>query len=245
MAAVAAAGAVYLRTERTMAIDELSLCPKMRGPVAITAILFDTTDQITHSQVRSLQQLLDAEIGQAPVGNQFTFGVVTDDPADWGATSPLCKPHGSDDVSQLTQNVRAVQARYDEEFLAPVRDTVARMTTTAPASQSPIMEALQTLVAETPGFITFAGDRKIVIVSDLIQHSDSMSFYRGENWQSFSGSREASRLSETLEGVDVTFLVLPRPHEKIGDPAAVEDFWARYLDRQGANPPTVRRLGDL
>ena len=113
------------------------------------------------------------------------------------------------------------------------------------ANKSPIMEALQTLIADTSGFLTFGGPRKVIIVSDLLQNSDAMSFYAGDDWQSFAASPQFGRLNRTLDGVDVVIFEVPRVVSKIKDPRVIEDFWLHYFDVQGARKPTVTMIGDL
>lgn len=233
------------KTAAEMAIDETTLCPREGGPVAETVMLFDLTDPLSEAQGRQLQQYIDRELADARIGTQFTMGVVSESAGDWGATPPLCKPKSEKDVSSLTQNARLVQARYDEQFLAPLKTNLARMISASGANSSPIMESLQALVADTASFLTFAGPRRLILVSDLLQHSDAMSFYRGDDWKSFSSSREFSRLGRTLNGVEVVIFAVPRVADKIRDPAAVEDFWLRYFELQGANLPKLLSLGDL
>lgn len=247
LAAAAAIGAFFFmgKTEREMAIDERTLCP-LSGPVAISAVLIDATDMLDAVQVAAVRQLVERQIRDAAPGTLFAFGVVGEDPARRGAIRALCKPRAGTDVSQLTQNVPAVQKRYDERFLQPVREILASLGTSAEASQSPIMESLQSLITGTPDFLSFPGSREVVVISDLLQHSDAMSFYRGEDWRSFSDSAAFGRLSENMVGADVTIYQIARPPvARIDDPAAVEDFWARYLDHQGARAPELIRVGDL
>ncbi|MCA0423361.1 MAG: hypothetical protein LCH61_08565 [Proteobacteria bacterium] len=240
-----AAGWWMNRTSAEMAINPETLCPLATGPVAETVILFDLTDPLAAAQTSQLLQHLEREFANAAIGTQFTLGVVSEDPADWGATSPLCKPHSEKDVSALTQNVPLVKQRYDERFLAPLEHNLQRMISASGASSSPIMESLQALTAGTPGFVTFTGPRKIILVSDLLQHSDAMSFYRGDDWQRFAASPAFQRLGRTLDGVDVEIFAVPRVVEKIKDPAVIEDFWLRYFDLQGARLPRLHSLGDL
>lgn len=106
--------AVFYRnqTEQEMAINPDTLCPLATGPVAMTAILFDLTDPLTQAQSKQLLQLIEKEIADAPIGTQFTMGVVSEQPEAWGATAPLCKPRSGSDVSTLTQNVKLVEERY-------------------------------------------------------------------------------------------------------------------------------------
>ncbi|MCW1918205.1 hypothetical protein NX862_05530 [Rhodobacter sp. KR11] len=231
------------RTASTMAVDA-ALCP-LSGPVAETAILFDLTDPMAPAQTAQLRQYLEGEFAGAAVGTQFTMGVVSEDQALWGATDPLCKPASVKDVSSLTQNVTLVQKRFQERFQDPLQVNLDRMISASGAKTSPIMESLQALVADTPGFLTYAGPRKLILVSDLLQNSDAMSFYRGEDWQSFQASPAFARLGRTLDRVDVTIFAVPREVATLKDPKAVEDFWIRYFELQGANLPKLRSLGDL
>lgn len=232
------------RVASAMSIDPETLCPTS-GPVAMQAILIDVTDSMGAAQVAKLHQLIDKQIADAPVGTQFSVGMVSDDPSQLGARIKLCKPHSGDDVSQVSQNVRLVETRYRERFLTPVQAMIDQLLENSTATSSPIMEALQLLVAQTPGFITYEGPKQVFIASDLLQHSDAMSFYRAEGWDSFTASGQASRLSRSLDGVDVSLLVIPRPTSWSGDTAQLENFWVRYFDAQGAHAPKLLTLGDL
>ena len=86
--------------------------------------------------------------------------------------------------------------------------------------------------------------RRIVIVSDLVQHSEALSFYRGDDWESFRASPDFARLARNLDGAEVTIVRIPRAGAKV-DASAVDDFWVRYLDAQGAGRVDVEPLGDL
>lgn len=251
LGAVAAVGllvaAIFYRnqTEHETAINADTLCPLGTGPVAMAAILFDLTDPLTPAQSKQLRARVEKEIADAPVGTQFTMGVVSEAPERWGATAPLCKPRSGLDVSTLTQNVHLVETRYEERFMAPLHDNIESMISANGANKSPIMEALQTLIADTSGFLTFAGPRKVIIVSDLLQNSDAMSFYAGDDWESFASSPQFARLNRTLDRVDVIIFEVPRVVSKIKDSSVIEDFWLHYFDVQGARLPTVKMIGDL
>ncbi|MDB5658477.1 MAG: hypothetical protein JWS10_1092 [Cypionkella sp.] len=251
LGAVAAIGllvaAIFYRnqTEHETAVNVDTLCPLDTGPVAMAAILFDLTDPLTLAQSKQLLARVEKEIADAPIGTQFTMGVVSETPESWGATAPLCKPRSGHDVSTLTQNVRLVETRYEKRFMEPLHANIESMISAHGANKSPIMEALQTLIADTSGFLTFAGPRKVIIVSDLLQNSESMSFYAGDDWQSFATSPQFARLNRTLEGVDIIIFEVPRVVSKIKDPRVIEDFWLHYFDVQGARVPTVKTIGDL
>ncbi|WP_347268299.1 hypothetical protein [Paracoccus sp. (in: a-proteobacteria)] len=247
VAAVALIAGLFVyqsQTAKAMAMDPETLCPAA-GPRAMTAILVDVTDGLAPVQVAKLRELVGQRIDEAEVGTAFSLGMVSDDPARLGAQVALCKPHSGRDVSALNQNLRLVGERYEGRFLQPLNAMFEQMIAASGAKQSPIMEGLQALISETPGFIAFAGPKRVIIVSDLLQHSAAMSFYRGEDWKSFRASPAAGRLSRSLEDAGVELFLIPRPGEWKGNVATLEDFWIRYLDHQGASAPKVTTLGDL
>lgn len=227
------------------AIDSATLCSTATGPVAMTAILLDLTDPLSPAQHSQLMARLEGEIDKAPRGTQFTMGVVSQDPANWGATDPLCKPQDASSANSFTQNTRLIDERYHDRFLIPLKARLEGMVSASGADRSPIMESLQALVADSPGFVTYDGPRRIVMVTDLLQHSDVLSFYRGGSWENFRASLDYQRIGSTLDDVAVQIYQVPRPTERVKDPAVLEDFWIRYFDRQGAHTPSVKRLGDL
>lgn len=227
------------------AVDETTLCPVATGPVGQTVILLDLTDPLSPAQHAQLMTWLEKEIDDAPQGTQFTLGVVSDDPTQWGATDPLCKPQTAESASSLTQNARIVEERYQQKFLQPLTENLTMMVRSSGANRSPIMESLQALVSDTPGFITSNLPRRIVMVSDLLQHSDALSFYRGGDWESFRRSPAYQRIGAALVDTDIRIYQVPRPTEGVKDPAVLEDFWIRYFEVQGAHLPRVTRLGDL
>jgi hypothetical protein len=249
--AIAAIGAVAggfywtTRTAEVMAVNPDTLCPTATGPVAETALLFDLTDPLTPAQSDQLLQQIESLVNSAPVGMQFTMGIVSPDVEAWGATAPLCKPRSERDVSTLTQNVALVQARYEDQFLTPLRDQINSMIGTTGADSSPIMESLQALLAATPGFMTAEKPRRLIIVSDLLQHSDVMSFYRGDDWGAFATSSAFARLNRSLQDADILIFRIPRTVDQIDDPGIIDHFWLRYFDLQGARVPQVITLGDL
>lgn len=133
LGAVAAVGllgaAIFYRnqTEHETAVNPDTLCPLDSGPVEMAAILFDLTDPLTPAQSKQLLARVEKEIADAPIGTQFTMGVVSEAPETWGATAPLCKPRSGQDVSTLTQNVRLVETRYEQRFMAPLHDNIESM----------------------------------------------------------------------------------------------------------------------
>jgi hypothetical protein len=225
-------------------IDSATLCPAT-GATGLLALLFDLTDPISTTQSLALRAFVEDRIATSPRGTLIAVGIVSDDPSALGARIAICKPMTGAEAGDLIRNSAQVERRYREAFLAPLQAELAAMLETPAASQSPIMEGLQALVAAVARFdVNPEGRRELVLVSDLAQHSEAMSFYRGDDWERFRESAAFGRLARSLEGVEVTVLRVARAIPQI-DAGAVDDFWVRYFDAQGASRIDPRPLGDL
>lgn len=225
-------------------IDENTLC-RSGGAVNVTSILLDLTDPLSRTQQNRLRTAIENEVATSSTDTMITLGVVSEFPDRWGAKYAKCKPATGEDANRLYENPELIADRYNREFHAPIMRLIEDTLDSEAENNSPIMEALQSLVAETPDFTTAPGHKKIVIVSDMLQHSDDLSFYRGQFWEYFVSQNGERRLARSLSGVYVEILRIPRSGGNTPPLARVDEFWARYFDLQGSRAPTVRSLGDL
>ena len=218
------------------------LCPA-DGPRAHLAILIDTTDPLTLTHLQRTRQILDSKIEAAHVGTRVSFSTVNpDSDVRQSAFFSICKPPSEKDASHLTANPRMIQEKYEAAFRTPVDDTLKRLLTIPEAQSSPIMEGLQEFASRIPEFTTTERRRELVIMSDLMQHSNSFSFYRGGTWNSFSDANGPERFGLAFNDVDISILRIPRAVEIT---ETVDDFWARYLMAQGFDSVDITTIGDL
>ncbi|MGX0975612.1 hypothetical protein ACSSVY_001322 [Roseovarius sp. MBR-51] len=225
-------------------IDEATLC-HAGGPVNVTSILLDLTDPLNSTQQARLKTIIENEIASSSTDTMIALGVVSEDPNRWGSLFAKCKPATGEAANALYENPTLIMARYNREFLTPIRDKMEASLQGEVENQSPIMEALQSLIASTPDFTRARGQRKIIIVSDMLQHSDYLSFYRGQGWDYFSDNEGEQRLASNMSNVIVEILRIPRTAGNLPSRSVVEGFWTRYFDKQGSQPPSVSSLGDL
>ena len=245
IAALVGALLFFLKVKDSYKIDSETLCPIDIGPTGYIVVLLDLTDTLSQSQASKLRQELDWEFQRAETGTMISAGVVSADPINWGTKIAICKPLQGHEANELYQNPTLIEERYNDGFLSRIETTIQSMMKSKTENRSPIMESLQAVISETPGFATSHDRKRIIVVSDLLQHSDVISFYRGQYWDHFASSPQYSRLSKNLDGVEVIIIYLPRPEARISNRAAVDDFWVRYFDRQGASQVRTRPLGDL
>lgn len=244
LVAAAMAGTYYLayKDTRKPAISEIDLCP-VDGQEAHLAILVDTTDPMSLTQLELARQHIEDKIDNAAVQTRISFATVDPDGSiRQDNFFSMCKPEAGADVSILTQNKRLVEEQFQSEFAEPIQGALDQLLRVPEANSSPIMETTQELAARIPGFAVSDAPRELVIMSDLVQHSDVFSFIRGNDWQSFVRSGGATRFGSAYKGATVTVLRVPRMPERA---AAIDDFWVRYFDAQGFDRVRVTQLGDL
>ncbi len=224
--------------------DEATLC-LVGNQHDTTLILLDVTDPVNSTQQARLEALINREIASSRVDTMLAVGIVSEDPENWGEMFAKCKPKSGAEANAIYENPQFVMERYQEEFIDKVDETLAAAFAGETEDQSPIMEALQALVADVPDFSNTNSDRKLIIVSDMIQNSETLSFYRGQDWGYFVETGGDTRLARNLTGIDIEIIRITRATPNQPDTAIVDGFWTRYFDIQGSNAPVVRSLGDL
>lgn len=154
-------------------------CPKS-GPTQVIAILIDRTDLLNPSQQERIRQELDVIREGVPVGG--AIDVYSIGPTDEELLTPefrLCNPGRGKDVNALVGLPKFAEKRWRETFAKPLQKLFDEMVNGGESANSPIMESIQSVA-----LTAFGGSKrkeaakKLVIVSDMLQHTDSMSFYR-------------------------------------------------------------------
>lgn len=230
----------YIAAKSETKFDPVSLCPE-NGATGNLVFLIDQTDPVSMTQLTFARTKIERMIDQADTGTRISIGIVTPDLlARDQAFLSLCKPLL--EANAITQNVKLVEATYREDFEKPMDGILSSLMVVATAESSPIIENLQELLSRIPDFL--AGDKPttLVIFSNLAQHSDVLSFYRGGNWDTFADDGTVNRLSKALFGMEVFLLQLPIRDSFQPD---LENFWARYFDAQGVTLLHYELVGDL
>ncbi|MBZ4691370.1 MAG: hypothetical protein JG765_2621 [Cereibacter sp.] len=235
-------GYLYWKSSSKAQLDTATLCPET-GSVGDLAILIDMTDPVSLTQLQAARQAIEKRIDEAPVGTRVSLATISPDLQTRVASyRSVCKPPSGAEADMLIENPVLIAAEYDERFSGPVGDALTSLLTSTEAKTSPIMEGLQEFVTKIPGFALSEKPRELVILSDLMQNSETLSFYRGEGWEAFAAAFGPSRLSRNLDGVELSLLRLPVTSDKA---EIVDDFWVQYFEAQGVARIGVTTIGDL
>jgi hypothetical protein len=219
-----------------------NLCPPS-GPTGQVILVIDATDPLTFTQRKAVAQLVDqmSDPGRTPQGtllSVFVFGADVASSAD-----PLferCSPGSGAGKNELTHNLKLWQQRFREEFERPLRAKVPQMEASAPAARSPIIQMLQIAALRYQKSNT-SGERRLILVSDMLQNTPEMSLYReAMDYEQYRRRPEAQRLRADLQGVIVeTHLLMNSP--QIQNRRFLK-FWEDYFTDMGARLVEVRTL---
>jgi len=225
--------------------DPFSLCFNDR-PSGYLAILIDTTDPLSPTQFRIGKQLVEDKIASVAVGTNLSFSTVTPDAQLRERTFlNVCKPSAGEDANRLYQNPQLAQDTYQADFIQPVNRVLDELLSISEAQTSPIIESIYSLASRIPGFVTSRASRELLVLSDLVQHSDDFSFFRGGSWNSFKQKNDERAIGDLFAGATVTVIRVPRKMDRID---IVEDFWVNYFDRLGfarVNVEQITSVGDF
>jgi hypothetical protein len=225
-------------------LDPATYCPP-EGPQALTAVIIDTTDGLNLVQRTDLVNEIENLIAAIP-----RFGgldIYTVHPVEEQPPQPVfhkCNPGRAAEISEWTGNPNMVERNWREGFRQPLESVLADTLSAAEADSSPILESIQwvTINALTaPG--RFELPRRLVVVSDLLQHTSGLSHYRGaEEFEKFAQTPYYRRIRAPLEGVTVDLLMVRRDTRAAVQGPALIRFWTDYFDAQGAR---ALRIVDL
>jgi hypothetical protein len=239
--AVGALATVYWWVSTGDEIDRTTMCPST-GPDGLTVFVVDATDTITAVQRASLH-------------NHFER-LVTSLPARWAIElfkveslgsnllhrtgEQICNP--GRESNAWTHNRRLVEKRWHDAFWQPLQTWEEQVIRTPSAAESPILESLHSIaVTELQSAQIHGRPRKLILVSDMLQHTSGLSQYqRIESFTEFSRSPYYESVRTDWNGVDVEILYISRP----GTPQGRQhiEFWQQYFGASGGTLAHVTSL---
>jgi hypothetical protein len=229
-------GFVLLQQKRNAvaSLDPKTFCPKA-GPAAVHAVLIDRTDALTDLQLEALNQDVLHWAQDVPKHAAFRIYEVGVGGAILKPVVDVCNPGDGSDASIIDSNPAALKRRYIKTFLGPVQAMLTAMRADETKDTSPIMEAVQAISVRNFGETGATGDNALIIVSDLLQHSDRLSLYKAvPSNDDFEKGAAGRSLHADLSGVAVTIYLINRIKDARFQSDNVGQFWIHWLEHQGA-----------
>jgi hypothetical protein len=149
-----------------------------------------------------------------------------------------CLPRPPEQTNPLFENARLTQQRWDEDF-AQALDTALRSAQAGGTQRtSPILAGVRAVAAD-PDFGPEIHARRLVLVSDLLEHNpQGFSLYVSE--ASYAAWRAGSPVGPPdLSHIDLRLVPLDRPDHAARQAAALEHFWPAFLGAADAQSVSI------
>ena len=213
-------------------------CRMDRKDPAHTVLLIDQSDPFNPNDLGWVQEFVDAEARALPRYGRLT--VMTPNaasPYDPRVIHVACSPGSAEEANPIFENPKMVEQTWQSDFYNPLNTAVeeALMDTRQPSS--PLTEAIYS-IADRADFQADGSARRVVLVSDLMQHSDGFSFYRvGADYDAYLGT-ELAETKPNMAKVEVVARIVPRQMYDL-PMADVKAFWRAYFTEAGATYGSV------
>jgi hypothetical protein len=210
---VALGGGLWWLKSTRPDVVESTLCPK-NGPRAVHALLFDRTDPVSPQQGLQIKQHIARLIKDPMTGQRFDLYTVAGDTQKvLEPVLEICSPGQGKDASEIYQNPKKIQAKFESRFAHALNYTVDDLLKESTKPSSPIIESIR--AAAISSFGPFGESEipvELTIISDMVQHSPLNSHFRGApNFKELSRSQSWRSLQPDLRGANVVVLYLLRP----------------------------------
>ncbi len=223
--------AVYLQQSAPAKLDA-NMCP-VGGPTGVHALLVDRSDPITPLQAQRVQQVLNAAIQDAAVGERIDLYILAGDGTQ--ALHPqvsLCRPRS--EGSQIDSNPRKLRENYERRFKQPLDAALVAMAEPSTAQTSPIMESVKAVCVAAFGELPERASASMTIVSDMIQYSPLLNHYKSRDFNAFVGSPAYREVLADCHRASVNVLYLIRPRDVRVQDRRHQLFWEQFLDHENA-----------
>lgn len=210
--------------------DPDTLCRTDRGLGAHTIILVDATDRLETRHRRKLRAAMAQERARLSQYDRLTLmRINVRRPQEPTILFSRCLPRPPEHTNPLFENARMTQARWDEEFAGALDRALRSAGSSGPARASPIVAALRAVAAD-PEFGSEIPRRRLVLVSDLLEHDpQGFSLYvSGANYAAWRARVHTA--PPDLAHVDLRIVPLDRPDHAARQQAALEGFWPAFFD---------------
>jgi hypothetical protein len=231
---LAAGGAVGLAKGHDVPVDAAH-CPVSGLPTTSTVIVDDLSDAPLGSQREALLQAVLAERDRTPErGKLVLLSVNAASPFEPVERLALCSPLPERASNVMVHTPSKVRDRWRDDFGQPVEAAAAAASRSPGSAASPIVEAVSA-AAWRPDWSASQEHRRLVIISDLLQHDpQGFSLYR-QDVTAFTRAVLAHKAVPDLGGVEVEIVELKRPDQLARQAAMAEPFWVAWLTARGAS----------
>lgn len=215
--------------------DAATHCPTPGKLAHVTVAVLDRTDPWNDNEASLLRAAL-AGIARAVAVNDRLMLI----PFDGGAERPpaplfdRCNVGSGDSVNILTVTPAVAEQVYQEQFALPLAKSLEAITVPARARETHLAEFLGNVAASLK-YEDHARVIRIIVISDLAEHTPQFSFYgKGQAHAAAQfGAYFNALVRDRLDAVQLDILRLPLHTADPALPGRVKVAWSQALQRAG------------
>ncbi len=238
MVAVVLALFAYIAFNSSPAVAAETGCRVDRNDPAHTIILIDQSDPFNENDLGWVYEFIDSEARSLPRYGRLT--VMTPNsasPYDPRTVHVHCSPGSIDDANPILQNPRMIDDNWRETFYDPLKAAIENALLDTRQPSSPLFEAMYS-IADRADFQSNRKNRRVIVVSDLMQHSDGFSFYRrGADIDAYRETNLGQQQPQ-FDGAEIVTRIVPRQEYDL-PVDQVKAFWRTYFSEAGAEFSSV------
>ncbi len=239
-AGLAGGGLYVLHSLKQKAFDPGTLCP-LDGSKSVTLIIIDKTDPLTEPEQARIRRLVSDERDATPRGGRLTVRLLRQKESTnetvLDIAADLCNPGA--EANPLFENPKRVAARYQSAFRGPIEEALASVAGAGSAPASPIARSIHAAMEAAPA--SPGQQIKLIVVSDLMEHTGEASAYAGTLSEKALRMAIAQSSADRLKGAEIQVLLLARSRYAKQQEAAIA-VWRRFFRAVAGREPDLIRL---
>lgn len=224
--------------------DPENLCPIDSESPKYVALVFDKSDTYNKVQQQFLKRFFSKFKAGLISGTRISIYVIDDNKnKEIAPDFVVCAPRTGDDANAFYENPKLIRQRWQVQFEQPLDRVIEEFMQPGKTDISPIMEIFQiiSLTAFPPGKSN--GDKQIIIISDMLQHTPEWSHYRGQmNFGDLQKSTYYQRINTDLQYADVNILYVRRDGMEHLQNKRHAFFWADYIESIGGRVSLIEKI---
>jgi hypothetical protein len=225
-------------------------CVAHTVPPKAVAVFVDLTDQAlpTPEQSNMLTTEIESLRDNLQTGDRLTILTLgstgQDTDAHMKQVFSACKPKHPDEGDPFRESIVRLEKRYREQWEGRVREAIEEIISKQPhgTRNSPLMATFKEIAGKH--YLRAMGPRTLVVFSDLLEHSHTLSHY-GNTWPSMDDLRRKNDLHSDvkgiLSGIQVSVRLWSSSETGRYHTPRHADYWAKWMKLAGAGY-TVNRL---
>jgi hypothetical protein len=222
-------------------IDKLTGCP-VKGPQSVTIILIDQTDHFSPVQIVDIRNQLNKIREDIPRYGMISIYPITSVREKIPAPIlSVCNPGSEEEVNRLEESGIRARRKWTNVFSDPLDNVFDKVLMPNEAKTSPIFENIQAVsIKEFGDHNRKEIPKSLVVVSDLLQHSNMLSHYKSVgDPDAFIRSKNFQRMRGELRDVEIELIYLFRNTRNSVQGHKHIKFWKRIIESQNGR---IRRV---